>query len=74
MGKIIRIDLNGLEPPEPMIQILSALNDLGADDILEAVHFREPVPLYAHLEEAGFEHKIEQLGEARYRLSIWKKK
>jgi len=57
-----------------MVEILSKLPQLGQDDVLEVTHFREPFPLYAHLEEAGFEHSIEKLGEAHYRLLIWKKR
>ncbi|MBI4348656.1 MAG: DUF2249 domain-containing protein [Elusimicrobia bacterium] len=66
------LDVCGLEPPQPMIEILSKLSELGPDDVLVVEHFREPVPLYAHLEDAGFAHSIEKLGEARYRLRIWR--
>lgn len=36
-------------------------------------HHREPVPLYPLLEEAGFAHEIEKLGENRFRLRIRRK-
>jgi uncharacterized protein (DUF2249 family) len=72
-GKTYILNVHGLEPPEPMVQILSKLSELGPKDALEVEHFREPVPLYAHLEAAGFEHEIEKLGEGRYKLRIYKK-
>ncbi len=72
-GKTYILDVHGLEPPEPMVQILSKLSELGPKDALEVEHFREPVPLYAHLEAAGFEHEIQTLAEGRYKLRIYKK-
>lgn len=68
------LDVRGLEPPEPMVMILSKLPELGPEDVLEVTHFREPVPLYSHLEEAGFSHEIMKLEEGLYRLRIRRKK
>jgi TusA-related sulfurtransferase len=67
------LDVRGLEPPQPMVEILSALADLPPGDVLEVTHHREPVPLYAHLDEGGFEHSIEKLEEGRYRLRVWRR-
>lgn len=69
-GRTVNLDVNGLEPPEPMVRILEAVTTLGPKDRLVVEHFREPVPLYAHLEAAGFAHDIVKLGENRYRLTI----
>lgn len=69
-GRTVRLDVNGMEPPEPMLRILAAANALEAGDTLLVEHFREPVPLYAHLEAAGFSHATEKLGEARFLLTI----
>jgi uncharacterized protein (DUF2249 family) len=71
-GRTVNLDVNGLEPPEPMVRILEAVTALGPGDRLVVEHFREPVPLYAHLEAAGFAHEIVKLGENRYRLTIWR--
>ena len=68
------LDVRGLEPPEPMVRILAAAAELGPSETLEVTHHREPVPLYAYLEEAGFEHAIERLGEGLYRLRIRRKR
>lgn len=69
-GLTVNLDVTGLEPPEPMVRILEAVTALGPKDRLVVEHFREPVPLYAHLEAAGFAHEIERLGEHRWRLTI----
>lgn len=71
-GRTVNLDVTGLEPPEPMIRILESVTALGPKDSLVVEHFREPVPLYAHLEAAGFAHRIEKLGESRWRLTIRK--
>lgn len=71
--KVHLLDVSGLEPPQPMAAILEKIRDLGPDDVLEVAHHREPVPLYPLLEEAGFAHEIEKLGENSYRLRIRRK-
>jgi len=49
-----RIDNRGLHPPEPMVRILSAIQELGEGDALEALMDREPRLLYPELERRGF--------------------
>lgn len=73
MAKIHVLDVAGLEPPQPMVAILQKVSELGPGDVLEVSHHREPVPLYPMLEEAGFAHEIEKLGENRYLLRIKRK-
>lgn len=73
MAKIIVLDVAGLEPPQPMVAIMEKVSELGPGDVLEVSHHREPVPLYPMLEEAGFAHEIEKLGENRYLLRIKRK-
>lgn len=68
----VHLDVSALEPPQPMVEILGKLPELGDEDVLVVRHHREPVPLYAHLEEAGFSHSIEKLGEGDYRLRVWR--
>ncbi|HEY7202706.1 MAG TPA: DUF542 domain-containing protein [Methylomirabilota bacterium] len=47
------LDVRGLEPPQPMLRVLEALDT--ADD-LEVWLDRRPVFLYPQLEDRGFEH------------------
>lgn len=72
MGITHRLDVHELQPPEPMIRILSKLPELGPEDTLVVTHHREPVPLYAHLEAAGFAHAIEKLADGQFQLTIRK--
>ncbi|MBI3553410.1 MAG: DUF2249 domain-containing protein [Elusimicrobia bacterium] len=67
---VFRLDMRGLEPPQPMVLILSKLPELGPDDSLEAIFPREPLPLYPHLDGAGFSHAIVKEAEGLYHLTI----
>jgi hypothetical protein len=48
------LDVSGLEPPEPLEQILDALADLAESDWLRVKHRREPYPLYGMLRNMGY--------------------
>ena len=50
----IVIDARGMEPPEPMVRSMEALDQLGADERLLVLLPREPFPLYRALEINGF--------------------
>ncbi|HXT08814.1 MAG TPA: DUF2249 domain-containing protein [Roseiarcus sp.] len=47
------LDNRGLQPPEPMVRILSALEGLAAGEVIEAWNDREPLLLYPELEARG---------------------
>lgn len=54
----VHIDVRDLEPPEPMIAILRAIDEGTADTALIAHLDREPVFLYPELDERGWSHEI----------------
>jgi uncharacterized protein (DUF2249 family) len=53
---LIKVDVSGLAPPEPMIVILSYLSELTARQCLLIKHRRQPFPLYEKLNDAGFSY------------------
>jgi hypothetical protein len=55
------IDLRGLEPPEPMIAILQAIDGGEADKALVVHLDREPIFLYPELDDRGLSHEFVQL-------------
>ncbi len=57
------LDNRGLEPPEPMIRILDALEHLGPGQVLEALNERDPVFLYPELQARGAAIHTEKVGE-----------
>jgi uncharacterized protein (DUF2249 family) len=50
------IDARGLEPPEPLIRILLALEALPAGRKLRAITDRRPCHLFGEAEQRGFRH------------------
>jgi uncharacterized protein (DUF2249 family) len=64
------IDVRGLEPPEPMVQVLEAIERLEAGDTLVVIHERRPVFLYPQLEERGFRHETEEVAPGLVRIVI----
>lgn len=55
--RIHEIDARGLEPPEPLIRILTALESLPAGVRLRAHTDRKPCHLYGEAEQRGFHHE-----------------
>jgi len=51
---VVVMDNRELEPPEPMVRILSAAEKLSPGETLSALLRREPVFLFPHLEKRGF--------------------
>lgn len=54
------VDLRGLDPPEPLLRILAAIEqENGPREFWLA---REPFPLYALLAGAGWRHEVRREG------------
>lgn len=69
----VELDVRGLMPPEPMIQIFEALPSIPSGGVLFVYHHREPVLLYDKLKERGYEGITRRLGDSDYRVLVWKK-
>jgi len=54
----VHVDVRGLEPPEPMVAILQAIDSGEADTVLVAHLDREPIFLYPELEDRGWSHEV----------------
>lgn len=59
----IEVDARGLEPPEPMMRILAAVESLKPGATLRARTDRRPIHLLAELETRGIRHASEQLAD-----------
>jgi uncharacterized protein (DUF2249 family) len=71
--KIRRLDVRGLEAPEPLERILSQLDSLHSGEQLDVVHWREPLLLYPILERRAWQYKTGYDKKSRtYLISIWK--
>ncbi|MDE3083761.1 MAG: DUF2249 domain-containing protein [Verrucomicrobiota bacterium] len=60
------IDVRGLEPPEPLIRILSALESLPAETTLRAHTDREPCHLFGEAEQRGFRHDCNEQSDGSW--------
>lgn len=69
---IVELDVRGLPPPEPMMQILRKLAEVDEKTILLVHHHREPMMLYEKLEARGYKAVTEQIEEHYYKVVIRK--
>jgi uncharacterized protein (DUF2249 family) len=71
MKKDILVDGRWLEPPEPMEQVLDALDHLRAGERVRFLIHREPQPLYPILDRLGYRHDVRLLEDASFEIMIW---
>ena len=65
------IDARGLEPPEPFVLTMDALDRLPRGEKLLLLLYREPYPLYKALANNGFAHEAELLADGTVEILIW---
>lgn len=63
------LDLRGLQPPEPMVRIMQAL-ERAPHEPLRVILPHEPAPLYRMLAERGFRYSGTQRADGGYELLI----
>lgn len=59
-GEVVVLDVRGLEPPEPMVRTLAALESLPAGATLVQINVRVPRFLLPLLEERGFTYEVRE--------------
>jgi uncharacterized protein (DUF2249 family) len=69
-GKVVTLDVRGLEPPAPMVVVLERLDTLGPDERLEVIHARRPMFLYPQLDDRGFVHETDEPAPGMVRITI----
>ncbi len=68
----VKLDVRGLEPPQPLLKIFSTLEELNDDTALHIIHERKPIHLYPRLKDAGYKFLTEETGDELYTIKIWK--
>jgi len=69
----IVVDARGLEPPEPMVRVLTALDELPSGERLLMLIHIEPRPLFRVLERNQFAYRCELKPEGHFEVTIWHK-
>ena len=65
------IDGRYLEPPEPFVQSMEALDTLAPGQKLRLRLVREPFPLYRALELNGIEWQTERRADGEFDILMW---
>lgn len=68
----MKLDNRGLEPPQPMMRTLKALEKLQEGETLKIINDRRPMFLYEQLDELGYKHTTEPNEDGSYTIEITK--
>jgi tRNA 2-thiouridine synthesizing protein A len=66
------LDNRGLEPPQPMMRTLAALENIMENETLTIINDRRPMFLYEQLEELGYKNRTEQQEDGSYKIEIFR--
>ena len=66
------LDVRGLEPPEPLMRTLAALESLPAGKVLVQVNIRMPQLLFPMLAERGFACEVDESRADVVIVRIWR--
>lgn len=69
---IREIDARYLEPPEPFVRAMEAIDTMAPGEVLRLLLFREPFPLYKVLDDHGFKRQTELQADGTYVVVIRK--
>lgn len=67
------IDGRGLEPPEPFVLTMDALDAMDPCHKLLLILTREPYPLYRALQRQGYLYQTEVTMQGTFETLIWRK-
>lgn len=66
------LDNRGLEPPQPMMRTLAALENIKENETLTIINDRRPMFLYEQLEELGFKQRTEPQDDGSFKIEIFR--
>lgn len=71
MRRAVVVDVSELEPPQPLVAVLEALDKLAEGEYLHVLHRREPHLLLPHLERRGLTWRMRPGRRHAVELVIW---
>jgi tRNA 2-thiouridine synthesizing protein A len=66
------LDNRGLEPPQPMMRTLAALEKLQPGETLTIINDRRPMFLYEQLDELGYKYETVEREDGGFQITITK--
>lgn len=66
------IDNRGLEPPQPMMRTLKALDKMKNGASVSIINDRRPMFLYEELNDRGYLHETEAQEDGSFKITITK--
>lgn len=66
------LDVSSLEPPDPLVRALAAVETLQPGQYLRMLHRREPCLLFPHLDQQGFSYIMREGRTAACEVLIWR--
>ncbi|HIE54278.1 MAG TPA: DUF2249 domain-containing protein [Chromatiaceae bacterium] len=72
-GGRLDLDVSELEPPEPLLRVLEALEELPRGYCLRMIHRLKPRLLYEHLPRLGFLADTREGEKGRCEVYLWRK-
>lgn len=66
------LDNRGLEPPQPMMRTLAALENLADGEVLTIINDRRPMFLYEQLEDLGYQQRTEPQNDGSFKIEIFR--
>lgn len=66
------LDNRGLEPPQPMMRTLQALETLSENETLTIINDRRPMFLFEQLDEQGYRYQTEQQEDGSFKIEIYR--
>jgi tRNA 2-thiouridine synthesizing protein A len=66
------LDNRGLEPPQPMMRTLAALEKLKSGETLTIINDRRPMFLYEQLVELGYSYETVERDDGSFEITITK--
>ncbi len=67
------VDGRELEPPEPFVQTIEALDSITPGQKVMLLIGREPLPLYRALELNGYSWQTERAADGTFEILMWHK-
>ncbi len=70
---VITLDVSGLEPPEPLVHALDALQTLPPGHCLQMIHRMRPGLLYGEAAKLGFDSDTRRDPQGQCRVFFWRR-